>query len=252
MSFEVPAESYLQFMGRFSEPLGQQFLAYAALPDGGRVLDVGCGPGVLTRLLVDRPGAGPVSAIDPSPPFVEANRALFPGLDVRQGAAEALPYDDGTFDASVAGLVVHFMTDPAGGLREMGRVTRPGGVVAATVWDHSGGGSPLSLFWEAASDIDPAAPQEGALPGTSDGHLTALATEAGLDDVESSALTVHVRFTSYDEWWAPYLLGVGPLGAYVGTLSDEHRQRLYDRCVALLPEPPFDQAATAWVVRARA
>jgi hypothetical protein len=120
------------------------------------------------------------------------------------------------------------------------------------VWDHSGGGSPLSLFWEAASDIDPAAPQEGALPGTSDGHLTALATEAGLDDVESSALTVHVRFTSYDEWWAPYLLGVGPLGAYVGTLSDEHRQRLYDRCVALLPEPPFDQAATAWVVRARA
>jgi SAM-dependent methyltransferase len=171
---------------------------------------------------------------------------------VRQGTAEALPYADDTFDAALAGLVVHFMTDPVGGLREMGRVTRPGGVVGASVWDHAGGGSPLSLFWQAASDIDPAAPHEGALPGTSEGHLTSLATEAGLGDVESSSLTVHVRFASYDEWWAPYLLGVGPLGAYVATLSEEHRQRLRERCTALLPEPPFDQPATAWVVRARA
>jgi len=252
MTFEVPAESYLRFMGRYSEPLAHEFLAYAALPDGGRVLDVGCGPGVLTQLLVERPGAAPVSAVDPSAPFVEATRARFPGLDVRPGRAEALPYDDDTFDAALAGLVVHFMTDPVGGLREMGRVTRPGGVVAATVWDHAGKGSPLSLAWQAAADLDPAAPDEGDLPGTSEGHLAALATEAGLDDVQSSALTVRVRFTSYDEWWAPYLLGVGPLGDYVATLGDEHRQRLRDRCRALLPELPFDQAATAWVVRARA
>jgi SAM-dependent methyltransferase len=252
MSFEVPAESYLRFMGRYSEPLAHEFLAYAALPDGGRVLDVGCGPGVLTQLLVDRSAAGPVAAIDPSPPFVEATRARFPDVDVRRGTAEALPYDDDTFDAALAALVVHFMTDPAGGLREMGRVTRPGGVVAASVWDHAGNGSPLSLFWQAASDIDPAAPHEGDLPGTSEGHLRSLATEAGLADVEASALTVHVRFTSYDEWWAPYLLGVGPLGAYVATLGEEHRRQLRERCTALLPEPPFDQAASAWVVRARA
>ncbi|WP_151083534.1 class I SAM-dependent methyltransferase [Nocardioides cynanchi] len=252
MSFEVPAESYLRFMGRYSEPLAREFLAYAALPEGGRVLDVGCGPGVLTQLLVDRPGAAPVSAVDPSPPFVAATRDRFAGLDVRQARAEALPFDDGTFDAALAGLVVHFMTDPVGGLREMGRVTRPGGVVAASVWDHAGTGSPLSLFWQAAAELDPDAPVEGDLPGTSEGHLVALATEAGLDDVEPSALTVRVRFTSYDEWWAPYLLGVGPLGDYVATLDEEHLRRLHDRCRARLPEPPFEQAATAWVIRARA
>jgi SAM-dependent methyltransferase len=252
VSFAVSADAYLAFMGRYSEPLAHAFLAYAALPDGGRVLDVGCGPGVITHLLADRPTAGPVSAVDPSPSFVEATRARIPDADVRQAAAESLPWDDDTFDAALAGLVVHFMTDPVRGLREMGRVTRPGGIVAASVWDHAGGGSPLSLFWQAAVEVDPAAPSEAALPGTSEGHLTSLATEAGLGDVESSALTVRVRFPSYDEWWAPYLLGVGPLGAYVSTLGAEHRQQIRERCEALLPEPPFDQSATAWVMRARA
>jgi SAM-dependent methyltransferase len=252
VSFAVSGDAYLAFMGRYSEPLGHAFLAYAALPDGGRVLDVGCGPGVITHLLANRPGAGPVSAADPSPTFVEATRTRLPDVDVRQAAAESLPWDDDTFDAALAGLVVHFMTDPVGGLREMGRVTRTGGVVAASVWDHAGDGSPLSLFWRAAVDIDPAAPHEGDLPGTSEGHLASLAAEAGLDEIESSALTVRVRFASYDEWWAPYLLGVGPLGAYVATLGTEHRRQLRDRCVELLPEPPFDQRATAWVVRARA
>jgi SAM-dependent methyltransferase len=252
VSFAVSADAYLAFMGRYSEPLAHAFLAYAALPDGGRVLDVGCGPGVITDLLLRRAGAGPVSAVDPSPTFVEATLARLPEVDVRRGAAESLPWDDDTFDAAVAGLVVHFMTDPVGGLREMGRVTRMGGVVAASVWDHAGGGSPLSVFWRAAVDIDPAAPHEADLPGTSEGHLVSLATEAGLGDVESSALTVRVRFPSYDEWWAPYLLGVGPLGAYVSTLGADHLQQLRDRCAELLPEPPFDQRATAWVIRARA
>jgi SAM-dependent methyltransferase len=252
VTFDVSADSYLEFMGRYSEPLAHAFLAFAELPDGGSVLDVGCGPGVITELLAQRPGAGPVAAIDPSPTFVEATRARLPDVDVRQGGAEAMPWDDGTFDAALAGLVVHFMSDPVAGLREMGRVTRAGGVVAASAWDHAGGGGPLSPFWRAAVDIDPAAPHEADLPGTREGHLASLATEAGLDDVASSALTVQVHFASYDAFWAPYLLGVGPLGAYVSTLGEEHRRRLRERLEALLPEPPFDHAATAWVVRARA
>ena len=250
MTFDVPADSYLQFMGRWSEPLTEVFLDRAELPATGRVLDVGCGPGVLTAFLVDRYGDHAVAAIDPSPSFVAATRARFPEVEVRQGVAESLPYDDDTVDAALAQLVVHFMTDPVTGFREMGRVTRPGGVVAACVWDHGGGGSPLSLFWSAAHDVDPAAPSEAELPGTKDGQLASFASEAGLRDVASSALRISGRFETFDEWWAPYLLGVGPLGAYVATLAPEHLAAVQDRCRRLLPEAPFDLPALAWNVRA--
>jgi SAM-dependent methyltransferase len=252
VSFDVTADAYLRFMGRFSEPLGGLFIEQSALPAAGRVLDVGCGPGALTARLVDQYGVSGVAAVDPSSSFVEATRARLPGLDVREGVAEALPYDDDSFDAALAQLVVHFMADPVAGLREMGRVTRPGGVVAACVWDHASGGSPLSLFWDAARALDPAAPHEAALAGAREGHLAEIAEAAGLSDIESSALTVRVRFASYDEWWAPYLLGVGPLGAYVATLDDDRRRELYERCTEQLPDPPFEQAAVAWCVRALA
>ncbi len=252
MSFDVPADAYLSFMGRWSVPLAGVFLDGADVGAIGQVLDVGCGPGVLTAVLVDRYGAPAVAAIDPSPSFVAATQARFPGMAVRQGVAEALPYADDSFDAALAQLVVHFMSDPVAGFRDMGRVTRPGGVVAACVWDHAGGGSPLSLFWSAAGDIDPAAPNEAELPGTQDGQLATYAREAGLHDVTSSTLTVSQHFESYDEWWAPYLLGVGPLGAYVATLEADHVRALKERCRQLLPEPPFEQAAVAWNVRALA
>jgi SAM-dependent methyltransferase len=252
MSFDVPADAYLRFMGRWSEPLAGVFLESADVRVTGQVLDVGCGPGVLTAVLVDRYGAPAVAAVDPSPSFVAATLERFPGMDVRQGVAEALPYADDTFDAALAQLVVHFMSDPVAGFREMGRVTSPGGVVAACVWDHAGGGSPLSLFWSAAQDIDPAAPNEAELPGTQEGQLASYAKEAGLHDIASSALTISLRFESYDEWWAPYLLGVGPLGAYVATLEADHLLALKERCLELLPTAPFEQPAVAWNVRALA
>ena len=129
-------------------------------------------------------------------------------------------------------------------------MTRPGGVVAACVWDHTGGGSPLSLFWSAAQDVDPGAPNEAELPGTKEGQLAAYAREAGLRDITSSTLTVSNRFESFEEWWAPYLFGVGPLGAYVGTLDADHLSTLKERCRQLLPEAPFEQPAVAWSVRA--
>ena len=123
--------------------------------------------------------------------------------------------------------------------------------VAACVWDHAGGSGPLSMFWQAVRDLDPAAPGEADLPGTRAGHLVELARAAGLGDVEDTRLTVEVAFASYDDWWAPYTLGVGPAGTYVAGLDAPHRAALRERCAELLPEAPFTSTASAWTVRAR-
>lgn len=251
MSFDVAAESYRRFMGRFSEPLGSLFADFAGVRPGSTALDVGCGPGALTGPLVERLGADAVAAIDPSAPFVAAARARFPGVDVRSGSAEDLPFADGAFDAALAQLVVHFMPDPVAGLAEMRRVTRPGGTVAACVWDHGGGGGALAAFWQAAHDVDPGAPGEADLAGSREGQLGELCTAAGLADVVSDAITVTVPFATFDEWWDPFTLGVGPAGAYVASLDDAARSTLRARCAELLPAP-FALTAVAWAARGRA
>ena len=252
MSFDVAAEAYDQFMGRFSRPLAAPFLDLAELAPGDRALDVGCGPGALTTPLVALLGSDGVSAIDPSAPFVAAVRARLPGVDVRQGPAEELPFDDDSYDATLAQLVVHFMSDPVAGLREMGRVTRPGGRVLASVWNHAGDDGPLSTYWRAVRDLDPGARDESGLAGAEEGDLVSLAERAGLRDVEPHRLTVRVGFASVEEWWQPFTLGVGPAGAYVARLDESGRERLLARCRELLPAPPFELAATAWCMRGRA
>ena len=252
MSFDVTADAYARFMGQYADPLAVAFAAYAGIAPGQQALDVGCGPGTLTALLVERLGAEAVRAVDPSEPFVAATRDRLPGVDVRSGVAEHLPFDDDSVDIALAQLVVHFMDDPVAGLTEMRRVTRPGGVVAATVWDHAGSSGPLATFWQAVHELDPSAPGEATLAGTREGHLVELAATAGLTDVEDTRLTVEVGFATYDDWWVPYTLGVGPAGSYVAGLDQAHREALRGRCEALLPEAPFGLTASAWTVRARA
>ncbi len=250
MSFDVAAESYARFMGRYSEPLADAFVEVADLKAGQRALDVGCGPGALTARLVDRLGADAVSAVEPSRPFAEAAQRRFPGVDIKRGLAEDLPFADDEFDAALAQLVVHFMEDPVAGLREMGRVTKPGGVVAACVWDFAGNRSPLSTFWTAVEEIDPEAATESRLAGARDGQLVELASAAGLQDVEPSLLTVTVPYPSFEDWWEPYTLGVGPAGAYLAEVDVATRDRLHRRCRELLLEGAFDVIAGAWCVRA--
>jgi SAM-dependent methyltransferase len=252
MSFDVAAEAYGRFMGRYSEPLAVSFADAVGLSPGQRVLDVGCGPGALTAQLVGRLGVTQVAAVDPSVPFVEATRSRFPGIEVQLASAEDLPFPVDSFDASLAQLVVHFMSDPVRGLGEMARVTRPGGTVAACVWDFGGGNGPLSLFWSAVHDLDPAADDESGLAGVRDGHLVELASQAGLANAAQSVLSVSVHYATFDEWWEPYTFGVGPSGSYVARLGEADQAALRARCAELLPAPPFDIVARAWCMTARA
>jgi SAM-dependent methyltransferase len=249
MGFNVAAESYDRFMGGWSRPLSAPFADFAGVTDGQRVIDVGCGPGNLVAELVSRVGADAVAAVDPSETFVAAARARYPGADIRQASAESLPYPDGAFDAALGQLVVHFMTDPVAGLHEMARVTTVGGVVAACVWDFGYGRGPLSLFWRAALELDPAATDESRLAGARAGHLVELLSAAGLRDVEEAELSVRREFASFDAWWEPYTRGVGPAGGYVAGLAPERQAELRDLCRSLLPDGPFALDAVAWAAR---
>ena len=249
MSFDVAAEAYDRFMGRYSRLLAPQLADLAGVNGGQRALDVGCGPGALTEELVRRLGAGSVAAVDPSEPFVAAARERHPGVDVRRASAEQLPFPDGGFDTTLAQLVVHFMADPVAGLTEMARVTRRDGVVAACVWDHAGSQGPLSLFWRAARELDPGIEDESQLAGTREGHLAELFAAAGLREIEEEVLSAGFEHPTFEEWWEPFTHGVGPAGSYVSTLGTEHQAKLRERCRRLLPEAPFVLTARAWAAR---
>jgi SAM-dependent methyltransferase len=215
-----------------------------------RLLDVGCGPGGLTRELVSRTGAEAVAAIDPSLPFVEACRARNPGVDVRQGTAEQLPFPDDAFDAALASLVVGFMLDADAGVREMTRVTRRGGIVAACFWDRTGMPA-LQVFWTAAASVEPPRAGEGTRLGGGEGEIATLLINAGLSDVEDGTIAARADYESFEDWWSPFTLGIGPAGAYTQSLDDDHRERLRLACHEMLghPDGPFSLDARAWFAR---
>ena len=232
-------------MGRYAEPLAEVFTAFAGVGAGDKVLDVGCGPGALTAHL--RSVGAEVAAIDPSPPFVDAVRMRFPDIDVRPGTAEELPDETDVFDAALAQLVVHFMTDPVAGITQMARVTRRGGVVAACVWDGPTGA--LAPFWDAVHAIDPDAEDEALLSGACMGHLTELFHAAGLRDVREESIAVDVVHPTCAEWWEPYTFGVGPAGDYVQCLDEDGRARLEAVARDRLGSGPFTITARAWAAR---
>jgi len=253
MSFDVSAEKYDRLVGRYLPELAAAFADAAGIRAGMRVLDVGCGPGGLTRELVQRVGADAVAAVDPSRPFVVACRERNPGVDVREAAAEELPFEDGAFDAALASLVVHFMRDAEAGVREMARVTRPGGVVAACVWDMAGGMTTLRTFWDAATTLDPEAPDERRLVGATEGQLAALFRRAGLAEVEDGSVSASAEYAGFDDWWEPFTFGVGPTGGYCAALEPDRREALREECRRRLGNPrwPFRQHASAWFARGR-
>jgi SAM-dependent methyltransferase len=247
VSFEVAAASYDRFMGRYSRHLAPQLADLAGVGAGMRVVDVGCGPGALTAELLER--GAEVSAVDPSEPFVAAARARHPDADVRQATAEELPFADEAFGAALAQLVVHFMRDPVAGIGELRRVTEPGGAVVACVWDYGTERSPLTAFWRAARALDPDVDDESGLAGVRDGHLVELFRAAGLRDVEQHEVVSRVEHPSFEDWWEPFTLGVGPAGKVAQQLGADGLAALREAARSELGEGPFTIEAIAWAAR---
>jgi SAM-dependent methyltransferase len=250
VAFDVGADRYDRFMGRYSRHLAPQLADLAGVAAGMRVVDVGCGPGALTAELLAR--GAEVSAVDPSEPFVAAARARHPEADVRQAPAEDLPFAADAFGAALAQLAVHFMRDPVAGIREMRRVTEPGGAVVACVWDYGGERSPLTAFWRAARALDPGVDDESGLAGVREGHLVELFRAAGLRDVEQHEVVARVEHPSFEEWWEPFTLGVGPAGEVAQQLGADGLAALRDGARSELGDGPFAIEAVAWAARGRA
>jgi len=252
VEFTSAAESYDRFMGRYTRVLAPAFADAAGIAGEMRVVDVGCGPGGLTEELARRVGAERVAAIDPAAQFAAACRERNPGADVREGVAEELPWADASFDAALSSLVVAFMQDAGRGVREMARVTRPGGTVAACMWDIGGGGmTMLSTVWSAAREVDPVVAGERRRPGVTEGDLGELFRGAALEDVEEGELEVRAEYAGFDDFWEPFTFAVGPAGQYLASLDDDRRDRLRDVLQAELPDGSFALSARAWLAKGR-
>jgi SAM-dependent methyltransferase len=252
------AEAYDRFMGRWSHLVAPAFLDFAAISDAGRVLDVGSGTGSLAFAIAERKPDCEVVGIDPSNEYVAyANSRKPPGERVRfeAGDAQQLRFDDATFQGSLSLLVFNFIPDPAKALREVTRVTRPGGHVAAAVWDYGRGMQMLRVFWESAVSVDPQAEKmdEKHMPLCRAGELSGLWSRAGLTNVEEQPLDIKMQFESFADYWEPFLLGQGPAGAYSRRLDSARLQILRDELKRRLQlsgeKVAFELPARVWAVR---
>ena len=249
--------AYEPYVGRWSRPVAREFLGWRALPEGGRWWDVGCGTGALSETILSLAAPGEVVGVDPSPAFVAfaRDRVRDPRATFNVGDAQALRAEPAPFDAAVAGLVLNFVPEPATAVSEMARVTRPGGIVAAYVWDYAGGMQMMRHFWDAAGTLDPKAwdLDEGRRFSLCQPEpLANLFRQTGLENVEVRAIDVPTVFRDFDDYWSPFLGGHAPAPTYAMSLSQEHRADLRERIRASLPtnaEGEHHLVARAWAVR---
>jgi SAM-dependent methyltransferase len=242
------ADAYENFMGRYSRALAPEFARAAGVTEGQSVVDVGCGTGALTTVLADLVGPDRVAAVDPSEPFVEECRSSVPGADVRVAVAEALPFEDGTFDRALSQLVFHFVDDPAASVAEMSRVTRPGGVVSACVWDMTGGMTMIGAYWAAVREAGVPGVSETERFGGKPGQLAGLWRDAGLSGVEDRTITVSSGYLDFDELWATFRAGVGPVGVHAEALEGDALEAVRDAFRRKIgsPDGAFELTATGW------
>ncbi|SDP86863.1 Methyltransferase domain-containing protein [Phyllobacterium sp. YR620] len=259
-SFNVhDAAGYEQLMGRWSQKLALQFIDFAGLADGEKILDVGCGTGSLTFALARNPNLSEIAAIDFSEVFVaEANRRnTDPRIHIQQADACALPFKDAAFDRAMALLVLHFVPETAKAVTEMRRVVRPGGVVAATVWDHLGGMPGMRMMIDTVAALSDSGRQLRSRycfqPMMQPGELKQTFVEQGLVDVTETELMIRMDYRDFDDYWAPIAAGEGPLGKYVAALDKAGRARtdaaVRDAYEAGRPDGPRSFANVAWACR---
>ena len=257
--FSVSA-GYERFMGRWSRLLAPAYIAFAGVKDSDRVLDVGTGTGALASALEAATTSSEIVGIDPSAGFinyakknVKSGRASF-----EVGDAQALRFADESFDQTMALLVMNFVPDHNKAIVEMRRVTRPQGVVSACVWDYNAGMEMLRFFWDEVVALEPvmAPKDERNMKLSREGQLGELWKKAGLVNVQEKPLVIEQAYTSFDDYWGPFLKGAGPGGAYVVSLSDERRRQLETRMRKRLlgnrDDGAFVLKAQAWCVRGEA
>lgn len=253
-------EAYEAYMGRWSRPAARMFLTWLAAPTGAAWVDVGCGTGALTAAIVAMTEPREVVGVDPSAAFIAAARGMLADDRVRfvVAAAEALPLASDLTDVAVAGLALNLAKDALASLREMVRVTRPGGIVAAYVWDFAGEMDLVRYFWQAAISLDPAAAEfdhAHRFPLCQPGPLRVLFAEAGLREVEMGDVTVPLPFTDFADFWDPHLLpGSSPVQRYLGSLPEERQAALREQVQAALPvavDGTLPLKARVWTIRGR-
>ena len=249
--------AYERFMGRWSGRLAPLMVQFAGIRDGDSILDVGSGTGALAFAVAEAMPSAQVTGVDPAAAYVAYARTRAPNDRLRfvVGDAQQLQFADRAFDGVLSLLVMNFIPDPAKALREMTRVTRPGGVVAAAVWDYGDGMQMLRVFWDEATARDPAAAarDERHMPLCRRGELLALWRAGGLEHVEEQPLTIQLSFASFEDYWSPFLGGQGPAGAYVARLTATERAALRLRLRQRLLGDNHDRAITlqarAWAVK---
>ena len=248
---------YERFMGRWSRQLAPEYIAFAGVKNGDRVLDVGTGTGSLATVLEATMTSSEIVGVDPSEGFISyaKKNAKSGRTHFETGDAQALRFQDSSFDQTMALLVMNFITDHSKAIGEMRRVTRPQGVVSACVWDYDAGMQMLRFFWDEAVALDPVMEpkDERHMKLSREGQLGELWNRAGLVNVQQKPVSIDQAYESFDDYWGPFLKGAGPGGAYVVSLSDERRRQLETRIRKRLlgnrENGPFVLKARAWCVR---
>jgi SAM-dependent methyltransferase len=252
-------EFYEPYVGRWSRRVAGEFLNWLAIPDEKDWLDVGCGTGALIQTIIETENPNSAIGIDPSSGFTEYAKMRIANSRARfkVGDAQSLPIDATSLDVAVSGLVLNFVPQPPLAVREMTRVVRPGGLVAAYVWDYAGKMELMRYFWDAAVALNPGASEldEGRrFPICQPKLLAELFAQAGLSDVEVRPIDIATDFRDFDDYWAPFLGGQGPAPGYAMSLSEERRTVLRERIRSELPmakDRSIHLIARAWAVRGR-